>query len=114
MGYLESLQLFYTPNNELEKSIKIHQQGFDVTTTTHYYYDAFGRRIGKSSSTQKSSKLNQRGQLVRFLKPVLEKGDTVIIEGEYRACKSCKGKMNDVKEFFDNEVDIIYKSPELI
>ena len=67
MGYLESLQLFYTPNNELEKSIKIHQQGFDVTTTTtNYYYDAFGRRIGKSSSTQKSSKLNQRGQLVRF------------------------------------------------
>jgi YD repeat-containing protein len=67
VGYLESLQLFYTPNNELEKSIKIHQQGFDVTTTTtHYYYDAFGRRIGKSSSTQKSSKLNQRGQLVRF------------------------------------------------
>ena len=67
MGYLESLQLFYTPNNELEKSIKIHQQGFEVvTTTTHYFYDAFGRRIGKSSSTQKSSKLNQRGQLVRF------------------------------------------------
>ena len=67
VGYLESLQLFYTPNNELEKSIKIHQQGFDVTTTTtNYYYDAFGRRIGKSSSTQKSSKLNQRGQLVRF------------------------------------------------
>ena len=67
VGYLESLQLFYTPNNELEKSIKIHQQGFDVTTTTtYYYYDAFGRRIGKSSSTQKSSKLNQRGQLVRF------------------------------------------------
>ena len=67
VGYLESLQLFYTPNNELEKSIKIHQQGFEViTTTTHYFYDAFGRRIGKSSSTQKSSKLNQRGQLVRF------------------------------------------------
>ena len=67
VGYLESLQLFYTPNNELGKSIKIHQQGFEViTTTTHYYYDAFGRRIGKSSSTQKSSKLNQRGQLVRF------------------------------------------------
>ena len=67
MGYLESLQLFYTPNNELEKSIKIHQQGFEVTTTTtHYFYDAFGRRIGKSSSTQKSSKFNQRGQLVKF------------------------------------------------
>ena len=67
VGYLESLQLFYTPNNELEKSIKIHQQGFEViTTTTNYYYDAFGRRIGKSSSTQKSSKLNQRAQLVRF------------------------------------------------
>ena len=67
MGYLESLQLFYTPNNELEKSIKIHQQGFEVTTTTtHYFYDAFGRRIGKSSSIQKSSKLNQRGQLVKF------------------------------------------------
>ena len=67
MGYLESLQLFYTPNNELEKSIKIHQQGFDVTTTTtNYYYDACGRRIGKSSSIQKSSKLNQRGQLVKF------------------------------------------------
>ena len=49
---------------------------------------------------------------MKDLKPVLEKGDTVIIEGEYRACKSCKGKMNDVKEFFDNEVDIIYKSPE--
>ena len=29
-------------------------------------FDAFGRRIGKSSSTQKSSKFNQRGQLVRF------------------------------------------------
>ena len=67
MGYLESLQLFYTPNNQLEKSIKIHQQGFEVTTTTtHYFYDAFGRRIGKSSSIQKSSKLNQRGQLVKF------------------------------------------------
>ena len=67
VGYLESLQLFYTPNNELEKSINIHQQGFEViTTTTHYFYDAFGRRIGKSSSTQKSSKLNQLGQLVRF------------------------------------------------
>ena len=67
VGYLESLQLFYTPNNELEKSIKIHQQGFEVTTTTtHYFYDAFGRRIGKSSSIQKSSKLNQRGQLVKF------------------------------------------------
>ncbi len=37
-----------------------------VKTVTQYFYDAFGRRIGKSSSTQKSSKLNQRAQLVRF------------------------------------------------
>ena len=57
-GYLESLQLYYHANGELEKSIKTHQQGFDVTvTTTHYAYDAFGRRIAKSSDIQKRSKL---------------------------------------------------------
>ena len=54
-------------HNELIKSITIKDEGLKVVkTVTHYYYDAFGRRIGKSSSTQKSSKLNQRGQLVRF------------------------------------------------
>ena len=57
-GYLESLQLYYHANGELERSIKTHQQGFDVTvTTTHYSYDAFGRRIAKSSDIQKRSKL---------------------------------------------------------
>ena len=67
VGYRESLQLFYSPNHELIKSITIKDEGLKVVkTVTHYYYDAFGRRIGKSSSTQKSSKLNQRGQLVRF------------------------------------------------
>ncbi|WP_290004285.1 RHS repeat domain-containing protein [Faucicola atlantae] len=67
VGYRESLQLFYSPNHELNKSITIKDEGLKVVkTVTHYYYDAFGRRIGKSSSTQKSSKLNQRGQLVRF------------------------------------------------
>ncbi|WP_290004329.1 RHS repeat-associated core domain-containing protein [Faucicola atlantae] len=67
VGYLESLQLFYNTNNELEKSINIHQQGFEVTiTTTRYFYDAFGRRVGKSSEVQQASKLNQRGKLVRF------------------------------------------------
>ena len=67
VGYRESLQLFYSPNHELSKSITIKDEGLKVVkTVTHYYYDAFGRRIGKSSSTQKSSKLNQRGELVRF------------------------------------------------
>ena len=67
VGYRESLQLFYSPNHELIKSITIKDEGLKVVkTVTHYYYDAFGRRIGKSSSTQKSSKLNQRGELVRF------------------------------------------------
>ena len=67
VGYRESLQLFYSPNHELIESITIKDEGLKVVkTVTHYYYDAFGRRIGKSSSTQKSSKLNQRGQLVRF------------------------------------------------
>jgi RHS repeat-associated protein len=61
------LQLFYSPNNELIESITIKDEGLKVVKTVmHYFYDAFGRRIGKSSSTQKSSKLNQRGQLVRF------------------------------------------------
>ena len=67
VGYRESLQLFYSPNHELIKSITIKDEGLKVVkTVTHYYYDAFGRRIGKSSSTQKSSKLNQRGELVKF------------------------------------------------
>ena len=36
------------------------------TTATHYCYDAFGRRVAKSSEVQKASKINQRGKLVRF------------------------------------------------
>ena len=67
VGFRESLQLAYNANGELEKSIKIHQQGFEVTTTTtNYFYDAFGRRVAKSSELQKASKINQRGKLVRF------------------------------------------------
>ena len=37
-----------------------------TTTTTRYCYDAFGRRVAKSSEVQKASKINQRGKLVRF------------------------------------------------
>ena len=67
VGFRQSLQLAYNANGELEKSIKIHQQGFEVTTTTtNYFYDAFGRRVAKSSELQKASKINQRGKLVRF------------------------------------------------
>ena len=56
LGYRESLQLYYSPNDELQKSIKVYQQGADIiTTTTHYYYDAFGRRIAKSSEVKNSS-----------------------------------------------------------
>ena len=56
IGYLSSLQLFYNPNNELAKSVKIEQQGFVITkTTTSYHYDAFGRRIAKSSRVKTAS-----------------------------------------------------------
>nr|WP_228144107.1 RHS repeat-associated core domain-containing protein [Moraxella cuniculi] len=67
IGYLSSLQLFYHPNNELAKSVKIEQQGFVITkTTTSYHYDAFGRRIAKNSKTQTLNKLNQNGKLVKY------------------------------------------------
>lgn len=57
VGFRQSLQLAYNANGELEKSIKIHQQGFEVTTTTtNYFYDAFGRRVAKSSELQKPVK----------------------------------------------------------
>ena len=49
-------------DKKTHRPTKLISQGKQVG----YFYDAFGRRIGKSSSTQKSSKLNQRGQLVRF------------------------------------------------
>ncbi len=59
IGYLETLKLFYNANDEVEKSINIKQQGLEiVTTTTQYYYDAFGRRVAKSSKTKKESKLS--------------------------------------------------------
>ena len=37
-----------------------------TTTTTRYCYDAFGRRIAKSSSVKKSSKLGLKGNVPRF------------------------------------------------
>ncbi len=56
---METLKLFYNANDELEKSIRIYQQGLEVvTTTTNYYYDAFGRRVAKSSKRKKETKLN--------------------------------------------------------
>ena len=56
VGYRESLQLAYNANHELTQSIKIHQQGADITTqTTTYQYDAFGRRIAKQSIVKKAS-----------------------------------------------------------
>lgn len=58
VGYLESLQLYYNANDELDQSIKIEQRGFDlVTITTTYYYDAFGRRIAKLSHSKSQSRL---------------------------------------------------------
>ena len=67
VGYRASLQFFYNPNNELSKTIAIHDEGVVVTTTTtRYFYDAFGRRIGKSSRIQQATKLNQRGEMIRF------------------------------------------------
>ena len=67
VGFRESLQLFYNANGELDKSITIRDEGIKLTTTTtRYCYDAFGRRVAKSSEVQKASKINQRGKLVRF------------------------------------------------
>lgn len=61
------MQLLYNPNNELEKPIKVHQQGLEVvTTTTHYHYDAFGRRIAKSSDIKESNKLGLKGNKPKF------------------------------------------------
>ena len=67
VGFRESLQLAYNANGELSQSIVIKDEGLNVTTTTtNYFYDAFGRRVAKSSEVQKASKINQRGKLVRF------------------------------------------------
>ena len=54
-------------NNELNRSIVTIDDGLKVTkTTTMYFYDAFGRRIGKSSREAVFSKLNQHNELIRY------------------------------------------------
>ena len=56
-GYLESLQLAYNANGELETSITIKQEGLKLTeVTATYYYDAFGRRIAKQTQTKDKTK----------------------------------------------------------
>ena len=67
IGYRKSIQFFYNPNNELNRSIVKIDDGLTVTkTTTMYFYDAFGRRIGKSSREAVFSKLNQHNELIRY------------------------------------------------
>ena len=67
VGFRQSLQLAYNANGELSQSIVIKDEGLNVTTTTTlYFYDAFGRRIAKSSSVKQSSKLGLKGNVPRF------------------------------------------------
>ena len=52
-----SIQHYYNPNNELVKTITNIEEGFNLTEiTTTYYYDAFGRRIAKTSDTKVKTK----------------------------------------------------------
>ncbi len=67
IGYRKSIQFFYSPNNELQKTITIKDEGQTVTTTTTTYcYDAFGRRIGKTTHIKHSSKLGLKGKKPSF------------------------------------------------
>ena len=53
----KSIQHYYNPNNELVKTITNTEEGFTLTeVTTTYYYDAFGRRIAKTSDTKVKTK----------------------------------------------------------
>ena len=53
----KSIQHYYNPNNELVKTITNIEEGFELTEiTATYYYDAFGRRIAKTSDTKVKTK----------------------------------------------------------
>ncbi|MGP9667735.1 MULTISPECIES: RHS repeat-associated core domain-containing protein, partial [unclassified Psychrobacter] len=59
--FKKELTFKYNANNELSQTILTHHKGSDtVVTTTHYYYDAFGRRIHKHSQISQGSNTEQK------------------------------------------------------
>lgn len=54
--FKKEIAFSYNANNELSQTVLTHHKGSDtVVTTTHYYYDAFGRRIHKHSEINQGS-----------------------------------------------------------
>ena len=112
-GWIDPFGLAFGSGKSTHTAIVTHSDAQGNIKSVKTYTSGNMTASEKALGFPKSSlATHTEARAMKDLVPILEKGDKVLIEGQYPACKSCKGKMNNAKEALDNAVDIVYQSPD--